>query len=67
MKNSRGSRSQVNSNPSNLIDIKLKDGRRLYTTHNNFRHYVEDKKGNSTLVGYTYFKNCLKLPYLDEQ
>jgi hypothetical protein len=64
MKNSlRNKQSNKNLNPSSLTDIRLKDGRRIYTTHNNFKHFVEDKKGISTLVTYEYFKNCLKLPY----
>jgi hypothetical protein len=64
MKNSlRNKQSNKNLNPSNLTDIKLKDGRRIYTTHNNFKYFIESKKKVSTEVTYEYFKNCLKLPY----
>jgi hypothetical protein len=49
-------------NPNNLMNITLKDGRRIFTTHNNFRHFVEDTKGTITPVTEVYFKNCLRLP-----
>ena len=51
MKNSRRNKeSNKNLNPSNLTDIRLKDGRRVYTTHNNFKHFVEDRSIYNSIV-----------------
>lgn len=40
--------------------IKLKDGRRLFTTHNGFRYWVEDKNGFVTEVTSEYYNRTKK-------
>lgn len=47
----------VNSNQ----DFKLKDGRRIFTTNNNFKHWLEDNKGNVIPITEEYFRKALKL------
>jgi hypothetical protein len=46
-------------------ELELKDGRKLFRTHNGFKSFVEDKKGNITQVSTDYYikskKNAVKL------
>lgn len=36
-------------------EMELKDGRKLFRTHNGFKSYVEDKNGKVTEVTSEYF------------
>jgi len=40
--------------------INLKDGRKLFTTHNGFKYWVEDKKGQVTEVTSEYYNKSKK-------
>lgn len=40
--------------------IELKDGRTLFKTHNGFKSFVEDKKGNITPVTSRYYLTSKK-------
>ena len=41
-------------------EIKLKDGRTLFKTHNGFKRFVEDKKGEITEVTSEYYQKSKK-------
>lgn len=52
---------KINMVPNNTLkSYKLKDGRRVFTTHNNFKYWLEDKKGVVIPVTEKYYKNSLK-------
>tara|TARA_B110000285_G_C15112211_1_gene611816 strand:- start:1334 stop:1507 length:174 start_codon:yes stop_codon:yes gene_type:complete len=40
--------------------IKLKDGRLLFSTHNNFKRWLKDKEGKVLQVDENYYNNCKK-------
>ena len=46
--------------------IKLKDGRTIFKTHNGFKSWVEDQKGNVTEVTEQYW-NQVKVNRLKKQ
>lgn len=39
----------------------LKDGRTIFKTHNGFKSFVQDKKGNVTEVTDAYYTQAFKL------
>ena len=45
---------------SDLRNLILKDGRRVFTTHNNFRYWLEDKNGKVISITEEYFKTASK-------
>lgn len=41
--------------------VTLKDGREIYKTHNGFKSFVKNKKGEVTEVTGEYYKEALRL------
>lgn len=49
-------------NPHTQEQIKLlSDGRTIYKTHNGFKYWLKDAKGNSTEVDEAYYKKSKHL------
>lgn len=42
-------------------EILLKDGRTIFKTHNGFKSFVKDKKGNVTEVSDAYYEACKRV------
>jgi hypothetical protein len=49
--------------PSSSVDkpIELKDGRKLHSTHNNFKRWLTDPKGKVLQIDEAYYNKAKKL------